>query len=127
MKRVLLSMAVIALASAPAVFATADTLELHAPFVLNGVEIPPGEYRIAVSPSLYSVQFVRGRLPVVTAPCKVSLADPSVARDEVHSRPDAAGREKITRLVLSRSRMSVEILDAASVASGPAASATEAH
>lgn len=125
MKRTFASLVLALAAAASATFASADVVQLHAPFVLNGVSLPPGDYRITVSPTLDSVQLVRGRQAVVTAPCKVSLADPSVSRDEVHSRPDGSGHERITRLVLTHSRMSVEILDGTSVASGPAASGTE--
>ncbi len=110
--------------SAPA---PTDRLHVYAPFVLNGVVLPPGEYKIQVSPALDSVEFLVGSKSVVTAPCRVSLADPSISRDEVHSRPDAEGREEITRLMLAHSRMAVEILSPASVASGAARPAAETH
>lgn len=127
MKRTLTVLAVFAVAAlVSTALAATDTLQLHSPFVLNGVTLSPGEYKIAVSPTLDTVQVTKGQKVVASAPCKVGAIAQSVTRDEVHSRPDASGRDEIVRLVLSRSRMSVEILSPAGNGAG-ATGAVETH
>jgi hypothetical protein len=126
MKRTVAAIALLtAAAIAPATLAATDTLQIRSPFLLNGVTIAPGEYKVAVSPSFDTVELTRGKDVVVTAPCKVGPVDQTVSRDEIHSHKAASGQEEIFRLVLARSRMSVEILPAANMASGTDAHGTE--
>ena len=115
MKNSILGLAIVTAAlTLTAAHAAQDVLRLRQPFVLNGVEVQPGDYRVTVSPSLDSVQLTVGTKVVASSPCKVSPVATPVRRDEVFSRPNAGGRDEIVRLVLSNPARSIEMLPSVS-------------
>ena len=100
MKNSILGLAIVTAAlTLTAAHAAQDVLRLRQPFVLNGVEVQPGDYRVTVSPSLDSVQLTVGTKVVASSPCKVSPVATPVRRDEVFSRPNAGGRDEIVNAI----------------------------
>jgi hypothetical protein len=110
MKRFIVGMLVlVAATSAPTARAAEKSLRLGHAFLLNGVVVEPGEYKVELAPSLDAVKLVRGKHVVASAPCRVSLTDGPTRADEVYSRPDSLGRDEIVRLMLADTQMAIEM------------------
>jgi hypothetical protein len=77
---------------------------------VGGAVLDPGEYRLELAPALDAVTFYSGKRAVVTAHCKVGLAQGRIYGDSVHFVAGEGGREVVTKLVFSGSRLSIELL-----------------
>jgi hypothetical protein len=76
----------------------------------RGAVLEPGEYRLELAPDLAAVTFYSGKRAVVTARCKVGLAQGRVYGDAVHFVTGEGDRQIVTKLVFSGSRLSIELL-----------------
>jgi len=110
--------------SLPAFAGSKERVRLDREATVGGAVLGPGEYRIELAPSLETVTFFSGKRAVVTARCKVGLAQGRVYGDAVHFSAGEGGREIVTKLVFSSSRHSIEILPP-QLAAPPVASAPE--
>lgn len=106
---VALAAAVLA-ASLPVLAASKEKVRLDRSATIGGAVLPPGEYRVELAPSLETVTLFSGRRAIVTARCKVGLAQGRVYGDAIHFAPGAEGSEVVTKLVFSGSRLSIEML-----------------
>jgi hypothetical protein len=119
MKRFIVGMLVlVAAASVPTVHAAEKSLRLGHAFLLNGVVVEPGEYKVELAPSLDAVKLVRGKHVVASAPCRVSLVEGPMRANAVYSRPDSLGRDEIVRLMLADGRMAIEMQPSAGIVAG---------
>ena len=108
---VLLVLAVLLLtASLPASAQKGQTVHLDRTATVGGASLAPGDYRLELAPSLETVTLYSGKRAVVTSRCKVGLAAGRVYGDAVHFTPAGDGREVVTKLVFSASKLSIEIL-----------------
>jgi hypothetical protein len=119
MKRIVVGLLVLlAAVSIPAAEAAQKSLRLGRSFVLNGVVIAPGDYRVELAPALDAVRLMRGKDVVVSSPCTVSPVGGTIPGNEVHSRSDSSGREEIVRLVLAGPQLSIQMLPSPAAAAG---------
>src|SRR5262249_34727317 len=109
---VLLVLAAAMLAAALPSFAATSKERVHfdRAATVGGAVLEPGEYRIELAPALDTVTFYSGKRAVVTTPCKVGLAQGRVYGDAIHFAPGEGGREVVTKLVFSGSRLSIDLL-----------------
>jgi hypothetical protein len=117
MKRLLAVVLILAAAvpaAASAALAQKSSLRLDRSAVLNGVVLEAGDYRIELAPSLTSVKLLQRHRTLVTAPCKVSMAEGRLLGDAIHYRSRTDGRDEIVRIVFAGSRLSIEIVPEAS-------------
>jgi len=77
---------------------------------VGGAVLEPGEYRLELAPDLAAVTFYSGKRAVVTARCKVGLAQGRVYGDAIHFAAGEGDRQIVTKLVFSGSRLSIELL-----------------
>ena len=108
----LLVLAAVMLAAAVPSFPASPTerVRFERQATIGGAVLEPGEYRLQFAPGLDAVTFYSGRRAVVTARCKVGLAQGRVYGDAVHFTPGDGGREIVSKLVFSSSRLSIELV-----------------
>src|SRR5262245_13111409 len=103
--------AVLLTAALPSLAASSkERVHFDRPATVGGAVLEPGDYRLELAPALDTVTFYSGKRAVVTARCKVGLAQGRVYGDAIHYSPAEGGREIVTKLVFSGSRLSIELL-----------------
>ncbi len=91
---------------------------------VGGVTLGEGAYRIEVAPALDAVTILRGRKEIVTVPARVTTLDGKAMGDSVYFRKLEDGTETITKILLVRPKLSIELLPAGTAsarAGGPPA------
>jgi hypothetical protein len=88
-------------------------LVLYRESVVNGVSVPAGTYRIKVAPTLDSATVFENGAPVVTAPCRVTVADGVLLGTSVYYDAGGDGAAAVNRIVLSPSKLSIDFVEGA--------------
>ena len=87
-----------------------EKVRLDRQAAVGGAVLEPGDYKLQLAPALDAVTFYSGKRAVVTARCKVGLAQGRVYGDAVHFTPGEGGRNIVSKLVFSGSHLSIELL-----------------
>src|SRR5262245_21557674 len=97
------------LSFAPSPWARKMDLEIHRAGYVQGVELQAAEYQIMLAPSLEEISFYRGGDRLVTARCKVHLAEKRPVGDSVHYARGEDGKERILRILLAQQMLDIEL------------------
>lgn len=123
-----LSFLVAATAAIAAPAAKRTEIKLDHPVLVGNTLVPAGTYRLEISPELDGVRLFKGNDPVVAAPARVDVARVVYPGTALHTRPQADGRDKLVKIVLSDAKLAIDLDPAASsVAEAPATRPSESR
>ena len=85
-----------------------QTVKLDRPAIVGATVVPAGTYRVELVPGRDTARFLQGKKVVAEAPCRVGLAEVTYPGTAVHFRPETDGRERLTKIVVSSSKLAIE-------------------
>ena len=89
-------------------------IKLDHAMVVGTTLVPAGTYRLEISPELDGVRLLKGSEPVAAAPAKIDVARAVYPGTALHTRPQADGRDKLVKIVLSDAKLAIDLDPAAS-------------
>lgn len=102
-----------------------QTIRLDREALVGSQVLPSGSYRVELASNPDTVKFIQAGRTVAEMPCKLALATVIYPGNAVHFRSSESGPDRLVKIVLADSKLSIEVPASEKELETPIANATD--